>query len=212
MAVETSISSIRSTGIVIPKENPALLEDLKPFSRFNIREFVMAQSRALPFVGCEGVLDVGCGYRTNEPEVMRAFEGTQARPFYIAFDHTAKFDKPVDPTARLTLVAAATQMPFQDRMFDAVFCTEVLEHAYSDEGILGEIARVMSNGGKLILTVPGRDIPLHEKLPHQFDYRRYDQTGLKLLLNEFGFEDVTVRSCLHNGLEINLLASAVKAS
>lgn len=212
MFIELYTHQVTAKTISVPMENPVLLERLKPFSRANIREFVTHQARMLAISGCDRILDVGCGYRTNEPEVTGEFETSQAKPQYVAFDNTAQFDKRVDPNAKLNLVAAATQMPFQDCQFDAALCTEVLEHAYNDEAVLREIGRVIKAGGRLILTVPGKDVPLHEKLPYQYDYRRYNQTALKLLLAECGFSDISVKSGEYNGLEINLLVTATKIS
>jgi len=45
-------------------------------------------------------------------------------------------------------------LEFEDNLFDEVHCTEVLEHVEDFEKTMGEIKRVLKDGGKLTLTVP----------------------------------------------------------
>ena len=54
------------------------------------------------------------------------------------------------------LVAAADgrQLPFADRSFDKVICSEVLEHIENYEAVLAEIVRVLKPGGLLAVSVP----------------------------------------------------------
>lgn len=46
------------------------------------------------------------------------------------------------------------KLPFFEGAFDAVVCSEVLDHAPDPAGILREMARVTKPGGKLLITVP----------------------------------------------------------
>ena len=45
-------------------------------------------------------------------------------------------------------------LPFNDHIFDAVICGEVLEHVVIPEIILSEIKRVLKKGGKFVGSVP----------------------------------------------------------
>ena len=50
-----------------------------------------------------------------------------------------------------------TRMPFAAATFDAVVCSDTLEHIVDDRAALAECRRVLTRGGIAILTVPQRD-------------------------------------------------------
>lgn len=52
------------------------------------------------------------------------------------------------------IVADASHLPFRACAFDAVICTETLEHLVDDLGAMSEIARVLRDGGTLLGAVP----------------------------------------------------------
>lgn len=57
-------------------------------------------------------------------------------------------------TSRIDLVSDITAIPAPDASFDAVLCSEVLEHVPDPTHALDEFARLLKPGGKLILTAP----------------------------------------------------------
>lgn len=100
------------------------------------------------------VLDVGCG--DGRHIAAAAARGTYA----VGVDYDpAELRK---SRARLTgigprvdLIAAdASRLPFRPEAFDAVICTETLEHLPDDTGAMREIARVLTPGGLLHGAVP----------------------------------------------------------
>lgn len=54
--------------------------------------------------------------------------------------------------------ANGEHLPFPDNYFNAVMCTEVLEHTKDDKSTLQEIFRVTKPGGTLLLSTPHRGL------------------------------------------------------
>jgi SAM-dependent methyltransferase len=97
-----------------------------------------------------------------------------------------------DRSGALDLVADLQAMPaVADASFDAVLCTQVLEHLPRPGDALAEIARVLAPGGHLILTVPHLSL-LHE-VPH--DYFRFTRYGLEALLAGAGLRVIELSEC-----------------
>lgn len=57
-------------------------------------------------------------------------------------------------TSRIDLVSDITAIPAPDASFDAILCSEVLEHVPEPTHALDEFARLLKPGGTLILTAP----------------------------------------------------------
>lgn len=57
-------------------------------------------------------------------------------------------------TSRIDLVSDITKIPEKDESFDAILCTEVLEHVPEPTHALDEFARLLKPNGVLILTAP----------------------------------------------------------
>jgi 2-polyprenyl-3-methyl-5-hydroxy-6-metoxy-1,4-benzoquinol methylase len=55
-------------------------------------------------------------------------------------------------TALIKIADIEKKFPFPDRFFDIVYCTEVLEHVNKPADVLGEIFRVTSTNGIVILS------------------------------------------------------------
>ncbi len=75
-------------------------------------------------------------------------------------------------------------LPFPDGHFDAVFCSQVLEHTPHPARAVAELARVTAPSGRLIVSLPHIS-HLHNE-PH--DYQRWTRHGLSVLLSEHGWE------------------------
>ena len=76
--------------------------------------------------------------------------------------------------------------PFADGSFDSVLCNQVLEHVFNPDEFLGEIARVLRPGGKLLLSVPF----VWDEHEQPYDYARYSSFGLSALMEKQGFRVV----------------------
>jgi SAM-dependent methyltransferase len=81
-------------------------------------------------------------------------------------------------------VGSTTELPFKDGSFDAVVCTEVLEHVSEPAAALAEIFRVLRPGARFYITVPMLGCLHYEP----YDFYRYTNHGLKDLLTKAGFK------------------------
>jgi len=113
------------------------------------------------------VLDVGCGSRPYESLVT-------ARE-YVGLE----LDTPENRCSKKAdLFYDGHKLPFPDASFDAVICNQVLEHVFEPDAFVGEIARVLRGGGRLLLTVPF----VWDEHEQPRDYGRYSSFGLAALL------------------------------
>ncbi|MBI4721861.1 MAG: class I SAM-dependent methyltransferase [Candidatus Stahlbacteria bacterium] len=87
--------------------------------------------------------------------------------------------------------ADAQDLPFGDKVFDTVLCTEVIEHLKNDKKAMNEMGRVLRDKGTLILSVPHPPAPY----PDRFHIRvGYTLEELEHLLQ--GFRIITSASCM----------------
>jgi SAM-dependent methyltransferase len=119
--------------------------------------------------------------------------GSGLAPYRELFSHTSyttcDWDNSIySPEVPPDIVSPADKIPVEDRSFDAVLCTEVLEHVPAPWDVLNEFHRVIRPGGAVWITVP-LTWPLHEQ-PH--DYYRFTKFGLRHLLERAGFSQVEV--------------------
>ncbi len=124
------------------------------------------------------VLDIGCGekpYRRLFPGAHRYY-GTETQH---TFARSAAHD----------IAALGESLPFVSGTFDAVVCTEVLEHVPEPSRVLTEVYRVTIPGGVVLLSTP-MTWGLHEE---PYDFYRYTNHGLQYLFEKAGFQLVSVR-------------------
>lgn len=89
----------------------------------------------------------------------------------------------------LSLVSDLETLPLVNASFDAIFCSQVLEHVADPLKVLQEFHRILKPGGVLLLSVPHLAY-LHNE-PH--DYFRYTEFGLEYLTQKAGFELLETR-------------------
>jgi SAM-dependent methyltransferase len=80
------------------------------------------------------------------------------------------------------------RLPLADGEAGTVLCTETLEHVEEPVAFLRELRRVLSPGGRLLLTVPFA--ARWHFVPH--DYWRFTPTGLEQVLAQAGFREIQV--------------------
>ena len=91
--------------------------------------------------------------------------------------------------AEVDYISDICELPVEDASFDAVVCTEVLEHVPEPIRAVWEMGRVLRPGGKLILTAP-LGSSLHQE-PYHF-YGGYTPHWYRKFLAEAGFTGITI--------------------
>ncbi len=175
------------------------------------------------------VLDVGCG----DGRHIAAAAARGCRAVGVDYDPGELAKARVRAGARpIDLIAAdAARLPFRDATFDAVICTETLEHLPDDRSAIAEVARVLRHGGLLHGAVPShftetlfwalspgyRDTPGgHVRIYRPGDLRaRLRDAGLRLLdLRYVHFVDslIWLRFCLTDYLRPKQAATPFEAA
>lgn len=115
-----------------------------------------------------------------------------------------------DSSNTLCVIAPAAALPFQTGVFSFVLCSEVLEHLEDDDAAVSEIARVLADHGKAVITVPYTGLGFVGflelfgiKTVHDFPGPErhvrpgYDERSLQELLARHGLEMVNHTYYLH---------------
>jgi SAM-dependent methyltransferase len=80
-------------------------------------------------------------------------------------------------------------IPFPDSTFDAILCTEVLEHVEEYQVLIDDMLRVMKPGAIGIVTIPWS--ARYHYIP--WDYFRYTPSALKTIFEKFSEARITNR-------------------
>jgi SAM-dependent methyltransferase len=141
-----------------------------------------------------GILAAVSQFAADLPPGGRVLDaGAGNAPYAELFDHCQYVgadwsNSPHAQASESDIIASLDALPVNSASFDAVLCTEVLEHLRHPDAVLAELARVLVPGGRLCLTVPFV-WPLHEE---PFDFFRYTPFALREMLWEHGFPDAAI--------------------
>src|SRR5258705_11191373 len=95
------------------------------------------------------VLEIGCGAGNILAQIP------SARRFGIDLAESLLAKAARRLVKRGTLVQGdAEQLPFRDRAWERVYCSEVLEHIPSPAKALAEMRRIIASGGVAVVSVP----------------------------------------------------------
>ena len=109
--------------------------------------------------GAGRILDVGCG----RGFYARAIAALYPQAAVVGVDYSNDYLTAAAEHTRGMAVqfarADARSLPFASGEFDAIVCSEVLEHIVEDGAVLMELNRVLRDEGLLLISVPNRQYP-----------------------------------------------------
>lgn len=139
------------------------------------RELSLALEKLAPRLSGT-VLDFGSGSQPYRPLLKNCSN-------YVSLE----YDTPQNRERKVAnIFYDGLSIPVAESSYDGVLSTQTLEHVPNPDVIVAEWARVLKEGGMLLITMPFM-WPEHE-MP--YDYQRYSSGGLRLLLEKSGFEIV----------------------
>ena len=94
------------------------------------------------------VLDVGCG------EHALLSHGVDPADRYFGIDVKAGISVPLERYVSLDLDRDELREAWAEQLFDVVFCGEVIEHVFSPDRLLRQLASVMRDESLLVLSTP----------------------------------------------------------
>ncbi len=121
------------------------------------------------------LLDFGCGAKPYKPLFTHVLSYTGVDLENDGHSHKNEL---------IDVFYDGRSLPFNDNIYDSIFCSEVFEHIFNLNEILPELNRVLKQGGKILITCPFA-WPEHEK---PYDYARYTIYALHSELKKNNFE------------------------
>ena len=114
-------------------------------------------------------LDFGC----NTGVFLNSLKDKQVRRLVgvDVCEGAVKKGRVLFPDLEIVKIREAASLPFDDGTFNSVTILDVLEHVYEQAQLLAELNRVLIDGGKLIVTVPGQ---------HLFSLFRYRKSQISV--------------------------------
>ena len=82
---------------------------------------------------------------------------------------------------------SALELPFGDEVFDVVAAFDVIEHCDPEAQALGEVYRVLTPGGRFLMSVPAYQWAWTQFDDHNHHFRRYTRRRAVQALSEVGF-------------------------
>jgi SAM-dependent methyltransferase len=188
----------------------ALPEELEPPNFEVRRRFLLGAVTA-----GDRALDLGCG--TGGFTALLALAGADTVGADVA-EAALERARRAHPELRFVRVAIEGPLPFDDHAFDLVWASEVIEHVADTARWLSEVRRVLTPGGRLLLTTPnhGRIRVLLHGLERYSEplgdhLHLYTRRSLAQTLEEFGFAEMELRAVVGlPHLRELLLARAVR--
>jgi len=166
----------------------------------NFREWMRSELSGLSHKS--EILEVGCGDASFTKSLA------EYSPRVIAIDISAdqvELNARAHPEINFLQHDVSEPFPFEDESFDVIWCSEVLEHLFDPGFALREMHRVLTPGGKLLVTVPYHGVFKNVLIalfrwdehfgPNNPHIRFFTRNTLTQLAASTGFRQIETRTC-----------------
>jgi SAM-dependent methyltransferase len=160
--------------------------------RYYVDEFYERNMRVLP--KSANILDIG-GKKVRK----RGQFDIEKHPVQVKYVN-------IDPSTNPDYFYEGSNIPVESNSFDAVVCSEVLEHVGNPTSILKEAFRVLKPGSLIFICVPF----LFRIHPDPDDFGRYTDQYLRIMLKEAGFKNIMIeKQGLYPSVLVEMLRGCV---
>jgi ubiquinone/menaquinone biosynthesis C-methylase UbiE len=140
------------------------------------------------------ILDVGCGKGWVAKEFLP--KGKTVVSLDISVTNPSIVNKLYLNPKHFALAADSFHLPFNDKSFDCVIASEIIEHVFDPAGFVKELFRVVKKGGRLIITTPYKEkliyylcIHCNQKTPANAHIHSFDEMKLESLYSGNNLEN-----------------------
>jgi SAM-dependent methyltransferase len=160
----------------IIKDMPEAPQDVESSIGFNqyCRD-LWVTSKVKTILSGSSILDIGAGLC----------------PYKKLFDHCNYESQDFKQHGGIDIISDVINIPVDNESFDAILCTEVLEHVVDPIAALKEISRILKLGGKLLLSAPF-SCGSHQE-PHIY-YSGFHPNWYKHFIPKFGLQIIDIAS------------------
>lgn len=146
---------------------PQFVKDRIDFLNYDIESFIKFSASE---VKSGRILDAGAGNK----------------PYEKYFNHLSY--ESTDINGEHSFLGTLYTIPKQNESYEAIICTQVLEHIEYPKVALTEFHRVLKPGGKLFITVP-QSYGIHGEPENYYNFTRY---GMQSMFKNTGFDIVFI--------------------
>jgi ubiquinone/menaquinone biosynthesis C-methylase UbiE len=135
------------------------------------------------------ILDVGCGSGWVAKKILPLSK--KVFSLDISKTNPLKIHNSLNKNNHFPIVADSFRLPFRDNTLDCIIASEIIEHTYNPSEFIKELFRVVSKGGRLIISTPYKEklryhlcIHCNKKTPENAHLHSFDENVLEELYKE----------------------------
>ena len=147
-----------------------------------VREYVISKVPE----NVKSILDVGCGRAWVAEHFLS--KGIKVHSLDISITNPSKAVKQYPVKNHFGIVANSFHLPFANESFDCVIASEIIEHVVHPAKFVKELFRVVTKGGRLIITTPYKEkiiyylcIHCNKRTPANAHLHSFDENKLREL-------------------------------